>query len=235
MVTLIFGFLVAASLGPMGNDAAHTPQLATNGATVGLAFGAGNAIYYTASHDAGKTFMQPVRVATADIVPLTRHRGPRVVLAGNDIIITAVMGKTPSHEQHAHGLPSDGDLVAWKSIDGGKTWSAGTTVNDVPGAPTEGLHALASDGKATVFAAWLDKRSGKGPQLYGAVSHDRGKNMVKEHKKSIHLPRGRFANVAIVPRSLTPMGMCSSCGATGSADLVTCTLPEHTTGSSAFP
>jgi hypothetical protein len=89
------------------------------------------------------------------------------------------MGKTPSHEQHAHGLPSDGDLIAWRSIDGGKTWSDGTTINDVPGAPTEGLHALATDGKATVFAAWLDKRSGKGTQLYSAVSHDRGKTWAK--------------------------------------------------------
>jgi hypothetical protein len=180
MLPFFFGLLAAASLGPMGNDAAHTPQLATNGNTVGLAFGAGNAIYYSSSHDAGKNFSQPVKVAAADIVPLTRHRGPRVVFVENDIIITAVMGKTPSHEQHAHGLPSDGDLIAWRSIDDGKTWSKGTTINDVPGASTEGLHALATDGKATVFAAWLDKHGGKGTQLYSAISRDRGKTWSKK-------------------------------------------------------
>lgn len=73
MLPIVFGLFLAASLGPIGNDAAHTPQLATNGAAVGLAFGAGNAIYYSASHDAGKAFTQPVKVATAGIVPLTRH------------------------------------------------------------------------------------------------------------------------------------------------------------------
>ena len=59
MLPFFFGLLAAASLGPIGNEAAHTPQLATNGNVVGLAFGAGNAIYYSASHDAGKTFSQP--------------------------------------------------------------------------------------------------------------------------------------------------------------------------------
>jgi hypothetical protein len=36
------------------------------------------------------------------------------------------------------------------------------------------LHALASNGTGRVFAAWLDKRSGKGTQLHGARSTDGG-------------------------------------------------------------
>jgi hypothetical protein len=47
-------------------------------------------------------------------------------------------------------------------------------VNDAPGAATEGLHALASDGKGVLFAAWLDKRSGRGTKLYGSRSRDGG-------------------------------------------------------------
>ena len=47
-------------------------------------------------------------------------------------------------------------------------------INDVPGAPTEGLHALASDAKGQLFAAWLDKRGGQGTKLYGARSTDGG-------------------------------------------------------------
>ena len=79
-------------------------------------------------------------------------------------------------------MPSDGDLFAWRSLDDGKTWSKGARVNDVAGAPTEGLHALTSDGHDHLFAAWLDKRSGKGTKLYGSRSADGGltwsKNML---------------------------------------------------------
>ncbi|HEY1241947.1 MAG TPA: sialidase family protein [Bryobacteraceae bacterium] len=175
MHSLLIAALFATHLGPMGSDApAREPQLAAQGSRVALTFGAGRAIYCSTSHDGGKTFGAPVKVADAAILPLNRHRGPRIAFAGETIVITAVIGKIPSHEQHAHGLPSDGDLMAWRSTDGGKSWSAGIVVNDVPGAPTEGLHGLTADGEGVVFAAWLDKRSGKGTRLYGARSEDAG-------------------------------------------------------------
>jgi hypothetical protein len=47
-------------------------------------------------------------------------------------------------------------------------------VNDAPGAATEGLHALASDAKGVLFAAWLDKRRNHGTQLFGSRSSDGG-------------------------------------------------------------
>jgi hypothetical protein len=174
MFSMLLSIVLAASLGPMGGDPAREPQLALQGATVGIAFGAGKGIYFSASLDAGKTFSTPVKVAEAEILPLTRHRGPRIVFAGGAIVITAVAGKTPSSGQHAHGLPVDGDLLAWRSTDGGKTWSKGIVINDAPAAPTEGLHALAADGKGNLFAAWLDKRSGHGTSLDGARSIDGG-------------------------------------------------------------
>ncbi len=175
--------IAAVHLGPMGPDApAREPQLAVRGSNVFLAFGAGDTIYFSASSDAGKTFFAPVRIANAPILPLSRHRGPRLALSGNAIVVTAVTGKTAGQGEHSHGLPSDGDLLSWRSLDDGKTWSKATIVNDVPGAPTEGLHALASDGRGRLFAAWLDKRSGKGTKLYGARSADGGlswsKNML---------------------------------------------------------
>jgi hypothetical protein len=167
--------LVAVSLGQASNnEPAREPQLAVHGSTVALAYGAGHAIYFRRSNDRGKTFSAPVRVGENTVVPLTRHRGPRIAFAGSTIVITAVTGKTAAQGAHAHGLPSDGDLVAWRSVNGGKTWSRGTVVNDVPGAPTEGLHSLAADSKGRVFAVWLDKRTGK-TQLYGALSKDAGK------------------------------------------------------------
>ena len=173
-------FAMSVHLGPMGPDApAREPQMAVNGSAangsmVALAFGAGHAIYFSLSRDGGSTFPPPTRVAEAGIVPLTRHRGPRIAFAGNAIVITAVVGNKTGEGAHAHGLPSDGDLLAWRSEDGGKTWSKGRAINDVPASATEGLHALASDGKGLLFAAWLDKRGARGTKLYSARSADGG-------------------------------------------------------------
>jgi len=174
MHSIGIALLITLGIGPMGPDApAREPQLAVKGSTVALAFGAGHAIYFTQSADSGKTFGKLLKVAESAIIPLTRHRGPRIAFAGTTIVITAVVGKTAADGPHAHGLPSDGDLTAWRSTDGGRTWSAGIVVNDAAGAATEGLHALADDDKGNLFAAWLDKR-GHGTKLFGSRSNDGG-------------------------------------------------------------
>jgi BNR repeat protein len=174
MISYFFAAMLAASLGPMGPDApAREPQLAVSGSMAALAFGAGKAIYFTASLDGGASFGAPIKVTEAEVLPLNRHRGPRIAITGGAIVITAVTGKTLSQGPHAHGLPSDGDLRFWRSADGGKTWSGGSAINDVPGAATEGLHSLAGS-KGRLFAAWLDKREPNGVRLYGARSTDGG-------------------------------------------------------------
>jgi BNR repeat-like domain len=171
---MFVSFLMTATIGPMGPDApAREPQLAVNGSTVAMAFGAGHSIYFSRSLDSGKTFQPPVKVAESAIIPLTRHRGPRIAFAGSAIVITAVTGKSAAEGTHAHGLPADGDLMEWRSTDGGKTWSKGIPVNDVPGAAGEGLHGLASSENGHLFAAWLDKRD-HGTRLYGSRSTDGG-------------------------------------------------------------
>ena len=122
MIPMLFFVALAARLGPMGPDApAREPQMAVNGSMVALTFGAGHAIYFSLSRDGGKTFSPPAKVAAAGIVPLTRHRGPRIAFAGNAIAITAVVGSKPEEGSHAHGLPSDGDLMVWRSTDKGRT------------------------------------------------------------------------------------------------------------------
>ena len=168
MFTILAVITLAVSVGPT-----REPQMAAKGSTVAVTFGAEKGIYFSKSADSGKTFSTPVKVAEAEVLPLTRHRGPRIVFAEHAIVISAVVGRTLASGPHAHGLPSDGDLVAWRSSDEGVSWSKGATVNDVPGASTEGLHALAADAHGNLFAAWLDRR-GKGVTLYGARSTDGG-------------------------------------------------------------
>ncbi|HUO10688.1 MAG TPA: sialidase family protein [Phycisphaerae bacterium] len=158
---------------PPGGVAYREPQLAASRNLVALAFGSGNSIFVSTSKDSGQKFSPPVKVYEGGILPLSRHRGPRVVISRGTIIVTAVVGRTAEQGLHAHGMASDGDLIAWRSTDGGKTWRGGVRINDVPAAAREGLHTLAADGHGKLFSAWLDLRA-KGTRLYGAHSNDSG-------------------------------------------------------------
>jgi hypothetical protein len=138
------------------------PQLAASRNMVALAYGAGNSIYVATSTDEGRNFSKPSKVAEVGKLMLGRHRGPRVAISGDTIVVTAVSADSPK-----------GDLLAWRSVDAGKTWSNGIRVNDVAAAAREGLQTLATDGHGKFFAAWLDLRK-PGTRLYGASSNDFG-------------------------------------------------------------
>ena len=114
------------------------------------------------SGDKGRTFGAPAKVAVLPKMLLGRHRGPRVAISGNTIVVSAIASEP-------------GDLVAWRSSDGGGTWSAPTVVNDKAKAAREGLHAMAADAESHIAMAWLDDRDGAGKRLYGAFSSDAGK------------------------------------------------------------
>ena len=157
------------------------PQMAALGDTVAVTFGAGNAVYFASSRDAGRTFSKPVRVAEDGKLALGRHRGPRVAMTGDAIVISAVVAEK--------GGGQDGDLVAWRSTDGGRTWSKGVRVSDVPAAAREGLHGMAA-GKGIVFATWLDLR-GQGTRLYGSISRDGGATWSK-NRLVYESPDGRI-------------------------------------------
>ena len=170
---LLSAFAVVKLMSPAPDTPYREPQLAVSPKLVAMAFGSGTGVYVATSADRGETFSQPVRIAESPVVPLSRHRGPRIAIVADAIVVTAVVGKTEAHSEHSHGLPSDGDLFAWKSVDNGRTWSKGVRVNDVSAAAREGLHTLASDGRGTLYAAWLDLRK-EGTRLYGAWSADSG-------------------------------------------------------------
>ena len=122
-----------------------------------MVFGSGESIWFARSSDNGRTFGKASKVAELPKMLLGRHRGPRLVISGNTMIVSAIAS----------------DLFFWRSTDGGKTWSQPAVINDRPTAAREGLHAMAADGEGHLAAAWLDDRSG-GKQLYGAFSNDAG-------------------------------------------------------------
>jgi hypothetical protein len=181
MLSFIAAFVITRLIAPSPDAPFREPQLAASRGLAAIAFGSGSNIYVATSTDNGQRFAQPVKVGGAPVLPLTRHRGPRIAISGGAIVVTAVAGQTEAAGAHAHGLPSDGDLLAWRSLDGGATWSKSVTINDASSAPREGLHTLAADGRGNLFAAWLDQR-GKGTQLYAAWSSDSGATWSKNVK-----------------------------------------------------
>lgn len=166
-------------LKPNGAPELRQPQLAVGYGKVALAYGSGSAIWFATSPDGGRTFGPRVKVGESGALALGRHRGPRVTILPNAILITAVAGQEVSKDTHAHGLPEKGDLTVWRSDDGGKSWNQSGIINDSHGASSEGLHAIGADATShNLFAAWLDLRA-KGTQLYGARSTDGGRTWSK--------------------------------------------------------
>jgi hypothetical protein len=152
---------------------ARQPQLAAGQGLTALAFGSGSSIYFAGSQDNGKSFHKPVKVAELGALALGRHRGPRVAVLPGAIVITAIAAERKATGPHAHGLPEQGNLYAWRSTDSGATWKQTVTVNDVPGAAREGLHAMAARPDGSLVAVWLDLRTSK-TQLYSSLSTDGG-------------------------------------------------------------
>ncbi len=154
------------------------PQLAAAHGLVAMTFGSGKSLYTAVSKDHGRSFGAPVKVGEVGALALGRHRGPRVAILKDAMVVSAIGGLKVATGPHAHGLPDSGDLLSWRSTDQGKTWVRGGVVNDVPGAAREGLHAMTAAPDGSLFAAWLDLRA-KGTKLYGSRSTDGGRTWSK--------------------------------------------------------
>ena len=175
MHKLIGAFIISQLAAPSPDAPFREPQLAAASGLTAIAFGSGSNIYVATSTDNGQSFAKPVKVAGAPVVLLTHHRGPRIAISGGAIVVTAVAGQTGAT---GPGPKLELDLLSWRSLDGGKTWSKGVRVNDVAYAAREGLHTLAADNHGNLFAAWLDLRQ-KGTRLWGAWSSDSGATWTK--------------------------------------------------------
>jgi hypothetical protein len=146
--------------------AARQPQLAID-ATGGvhLVFGAESSLFYCRSTDGAKSFSQPVEVAHAKALSLGMRRGPRIAVAKDTVVVTAIAGEV--------GKGRDGDVLSWRSGDGGRTWQGPVRVNDVTASAREGLHAMAAAADGTLFCTWLDLRNNKS-ELFSSRSTDGG-------------------------------------------------------------
>ena len=159
-------FLMASSIPPVTPSVpTRQPQLAAAHGIVAMTFGSGTSIYFTSSPDQGVTWKAPVKVAASTTLALGRHRGPRVAILKDALVISAVVG--------GKGTKQADTLTAFRSLDGGKTWTHGGVINDVPTSAREGLHAMAAAPDGSLFAAWLDLRAA-GTRLYGSRSTDGG-------------------------------------------------------------
>lgn len=144
---------------------ARQPQVAVDrGGRIYVAFGVGNAIRCARSDDGGRTF-DASTVGAVDALSLGMRRGPRVAVAGDAVVVSAIGGR--------EGKGRDGDLLAWRSADGGKTWAGPTRVNTVAGSAREGLHGMAAGPDGSAYCTWLDLRD-RQTEVYGARSRDGG-------------------------------------------------------------
>jgi hypothetical protein len=173
MHTLFLAALTVAIAPVQSSLPNRQPQLAATRGLTALVFGSGQSIWFSASHDEGEHFSRAVQVTQVPLLALGRHRGPRVSISGSTLVVTAVVGKTAATGPHAHGLSQDGNLLAWRSTDEGRSWSEPVVINGAPGSAREGLHAVAASQGGELAAVWLDLRQG-GTKLYGAFSADNG-------------------------------------------------------------
>lgn len=151
---------------------AQQPQVAVSpSGQVHLVFGSGRSVFCTTSVDGGRTFGGPVKVGELGALALGMRRGPRVAATGKTVVVTAIGGTV--------GRGRDGDLLAWRSADAGKTWQGPVRVNRVAASAREGLHHTAAAQDGAVFCVWLDLRNDR-TQVFGAMSADGGQTWQDE-------------------------------------------------------
>jgi len=172
---LLLVFLPAVLMGgsPVTLDQGSTPdhpqqpQVAVDrGGTIHVIYGAGTQIRYRRSSDRGQTFSAAVDLPPAHEISLGMRRGPRIAV-GNDAICVTVIGGV-------QGKGKDGDVLAFRSVDQGKTWTGPVLVNDAPGSAREGLHAMAVGPHGELCCVWLDLRHRK-TEVMASCSQDDGR------------------------------------------------------------
>ncbi|MBM3985987.1 MAG: exo-alpha-sialidase, partial [Planctomycetes bacterium] len=130
-----------------------------------VVFAADEEVWCAVAREGGASFGAPVRVGAAGRLESGLARGPRAAVLPDAMAVLAICGQ--------QGQGRDGDLLAWRSTDGGLTWKGPVRVNDVGDSAREGLFALAAGPGGQLFGTWLDLRAG-GAALWCDWSVDGG-------------------------------------------------------------
>ena len=147
------------------------PQVAVDAkGGIHVVYGIGNQARYRCSNDRGKTFTEPVDLPTTPNMSLGMRRGPRIAALGTSLCVSVIGGK--------QGKGRDGDLLAMRSVDGGKTWTGPVQVNDQADSAREGLHAMSSGPNDELCCVWLDLRNGS-TEVMASISTDGGRKWTK--------------------------------------------------------
>lgn len=149
-----------------GKDASTPKQpqaCVSSEGVVYVTFGVGDQVY--CCQISGEKCTEPQVAFRVPNMSLGLRRGPRIAHSGTSITITAIGG--------AQGKGRDGDIMAYRSFDNGKSWLGPVKVNDVDGSGREGLHAMTSGRGGVLWCVWLDLRE-KGTKLYASKSTDHG-------------------------------------------------------------
>jgi len=160
-----------------GITGAVEPQLAAAGDRFAVCFGSGSSIY-VAQEKEQRTWSTPRKVADVAGLALGMRRGPRLATAGQTWVLTA----------HA-SRRMKGDLIAFRSTDGGTTWTGPDRINDVEGSAAEGLGALCA-WKGRFVAVWLDARA-NAAELYLATLDSKS----GEWSRNVRIYRSPSGNV----------------------------------------
>lgn len=156
-------FEQSGSLAPKQPQACVSPD-----GVVHLTFGVGDEVFYSAMKYGAVA--APKAAFKVPNLSLGMRRGPRLAVGKQSIVITAIGGQ--------QGKGRDGDVLAYRSQDDGKSWSEAIRVNDFDASAREGLHAMTSGADGRLWCVWLDLRD-KGTQLFAASSTDDGKTWSK--------------------------------------------------------
>jgi hypothetical protein len=140
-----------------GAEAPQQPQAAVDpSGRVHVVFGRSGDVWYCRSLADGG-FSRPTLAFSVPNMSLGMRRGPRITALGGSLVVTAIGGP--------QGKGRDGDILAWRSSDDGKSWQGPVRVNDVEASAREGLHAMVggqpdpdSPAEAT-WCVWLDLRN----------------------------------------------------------------------------
>ncbi len=147
------------------------PQVVVDSrSAIHVVFGVGDKILYRRSDDSGMKFSAPVELPAVHEMSLGMRRGPRIAATDSSLCVTAIGGK--------QGKGRDGDVLALRSADGGKTWSGPAQVNDLADSAREGLHAMAAGPGGSLCCVWLDLRHQK-TEVMASVSRDGGNTWSK--------------------------------------------------------